>query len=111
MFPEKNQKSSRDIFKRIGFLVLLVAAIALPTRAQTTAFTYQGKLTDGSAQAAGNYDLQFALFDSGSNGNQIGSTIIRPNVPVSGGIFTVVLDFGSSPNPFALGIPNLYLQI
>lgn len=31
--------------------------------AQTTAFTYQGKLTDAGNPANGNYDLQLKLFD------------------------------------------------
>ena len=32
--------------------------------AQNTAFTYQGKLTDGTGPANGQYDLQFKLVDS-----------------------------------------------
>ena len=32
--------------------------------AQTTGFTYQGRLTDGGTPANGVYDLQFGLWDS-----------------------------------------------
>ncbi len=75
--------------------VASVAAICLivyPAFAQTSAFTYQGKLIDGGNPANGNYDLQFALFDGG--GSQIGSPLTRANTTVSAGIFTVQLDFG-----------------
>lgn len=75
---------------------------------QTTAFTYQGKLTDGAAAASGTYDLGFALFDAETNGTQVGAAVTRSNVTVSGGIFTVQLDFGA--NPFAAGA-NRFLQI
>src|SRR2546428_12793602 len=69
--------------------------------AQTTAFTYQGRLTDGGTSANGNYDLQFALWDSSSGGMQIGSTQALPAVQVSGGVFTVTLDFGANAFPGA----------
>ena len=41
--------------------LFIVAALSW---AQTTAFTYQGKLTDAGNPANGNYDLQFKLFDT-----------------------------------------------
>ena len=64
--------------------------------AQTSSFTYQGRLTDGGTAANGNYDLQFALWDSASGGTQIGSTVTLNTVAVSNGVFTVSLDFGAS---------------
>src|SRR5438132_13630734 len=79
-------------------LVLILSASAF---AQATGFTYQGRLTDGGTAANGNYDLQFQLFDSLSGGTQIGQTQILNVVPVSAGIFTVTLDFGSSAFPGA----------
>ncbi len=36
--------------------------------AQTTAFTYQGKLSDGATPANGNYDFQFKLYDTATVG-------------------------------------------
>src|SRR2546427_10478689 len=69
--------------------------------AQTTAFTYQGRLTDGGTSANGNYDLQFTLWDSASGGSQIASTQALPAVQVSGGVFTVTLDFGANAFPGA----------
>lgn len=64
--------------------------------AQTTTFTYQGKLTEAGNSANGNYDLQFKLFDALSGGTQQGSTLTNSTVPVSNGIFTVTLDFGAN---------------
>jgi len=64
--------------------------------AQNTIFTYQGRLSDGGTAANGNYDLQFALFDSLSGGAQVGSTQTINTVPVSNGVFTVSLDFGAN---------------
>jgi hypothetical protein len=80
--------------------LLLVLAGASAASAQTSSFTYQGRLTDGGTPANGNYDLQFALWDSNSGGTQIGVTQI-PNVAVSAGIFTVQLDFGATAFPGA----------
>ncbi|HEY6045406.1 MAG TPA: tail fiber domain-containing protein [Pyrinomonadaceae bacterium] len=74
---------------------------------QSTSFTYQGRLTDGGAAANGNYDLQFALFDSLSGGSQVGSTQTLNTVAVSNGVFTVSLDFSAS----AFNGANRFLQI
>src|SRR5947207_9033464 len=79
-------------------MLLLSAVVAM---AQSSSFTYQGKLTDGGAPANGNYDLQFALFDNASGGAQIGSTQTVTNVSASGGVFTVTLDFGPAAFPGA----------
>ena len=60
-------------------------------------FTYQGKLTDDCCPATGFYDLVFKVFDSagpGTSGQQ-GSTLSLARVPVTNGLFTVSLDFGS----------------
>jgi len=68
---------------------LLIMCVSLTVEAQQTAFTYQGKLTDNGTPANGNYDLQFALFDSASGGAQIGQTQTVDKVSASGGVFTV----------------------
>ena len=62
-----------------------------------TAFTYQGYLTDGGGPANGVYDFQAKLYDAASLGSQVGSTIAINDKTVSGGLFTVSLDFGASP--------------
>gem|GEM_PF-3068071 len=76
---------------------LFVLAVVSPASAVTTAFTYQGKLTDGSGKPlTGLYDLSLKLFDAQTDGNQVGSTILLPQVPVSDGLFTAELDFGGT---------------
>ena len=99
----KNQVYSvRQFFSCLGtvtILLLLIAGIAL---AQTTAFSYQGKLTDNGTPASGNYDLTFKLFDTATVGSgvQQGATLSLTNVAVSGGVFTVTLDFGACASCF-----------
>lgn len=95
----------------ITFLTAIIfALVAVTINAQTTAFTYQGKLTDGAAAASGNYDMQFRLFDNpnAGQGTQQGVTFTNASVPATNGIFTVQLDFGSAV--FAAGA-DLYLEI
>jgi hypothetical protein len=81
------------------FVILLFCFGA--AQAQTTAFTYQGKLTDGNLAANGSYDMQFALFDAAAGGSQIGATVTNANVQVTNGIFTVTLDYGAISLPGA----------
>jgi len=66
-----------------------------PVSAQGTAFTYQGRLNDGTNPANGTYDLRFALFDASSGGAQVGSAITNSALAISGGIYTVTLDYGA----------------
>src|SRR6476646_6272636 len=82
--------------RNILFLMLLVGLSGGAAWGQSTGFTYQGRLTDGGIPANGNYDLQFALFDAADGSNQIGPTKIISSVSVSGGVFTVTLDFGGN---------------
>lgn len=88
---------SKTILGLIVIFILSAGAIF----AQTTSFTYQGRLADAGSAPGGNYDLQFALFDSPSGPVQIGQTQTVPNVAVSAGVFTVTLDFGASAFPGA----------
>jgi hypothetical protein len=66
-----------------------------PQDALGTAFTYQGRLTDGGSLANGEYDFQFTLYDAASNGTQVGSMFPKENITVTDGLFTVELDFGN----------------
>ena len=60
--------------RAITFCLLQTAALllAVSMNAQTTQFTYQGKLSDASSPANGSYDFQFKLFDALSGGAQQG---------------------------------------
>lgn len=93
---------------RRGAVALLLAA-ALPAAAQipqSPDFVYQGRLDQSGAPANGNFDLSFALFDSASGGNQVGSTINQPAFPVVNGLFSVSLSF-----PGAFTGSQRYLQV
>ena len=58
-------------------------------------FTYPGKLTEGNATANGVYDFVFRLYDAATGGSVIGSPVTLDNVQVTGGLFTVELNFGN----------------
>lgn len=75
--------------------LLLIGVFAITAMAQTTEFTYQGRLLDSSLPATGSYDFEFKLFDSLVSGTQLGSTVTKTGVSVTSGIFTVRLDFGA----------------
>src|SRR2546426_6072792 len=77
---------------------LLAASSAF---AQTSGFSYQGKLTDGGTAANGSYDLQFALWDSLSGGTQIGSTQAGEKRPGRKGGFSPTLHFWAARFPSA----------
>ncbi len=84
--------SSRRLL--VGFILCTLFSVA--TRSQSTTFTYQGKLADGGVAANGTYDLTFKLYDTLASGTQIGIDIVRDNVVVTDGEFTVDLDFGAA---------------
>ena len=74
---------------------LLLGAVATAV-AQGTAFTYQGRLNDGGVARSGTYDLQFTLYNSTSvPGTVVAGPVFATGVPVTNGLFTVTLDFGS----------------
>jgi hypothetical protein len=62
---------------------------------QGTAFTYQGQLESGGSPVTGLYDFTNALYNASSGGAQVGSTVTLLAVPVTNGLFTVILDFGA----------------
>ena len=74
----------------------LVLAICLSARAQGTAFTYQGRLSSGGSPASGTYNLTFTLFGTNITGVAIAGPVTNNAVVVTNGLFTVLVDFGSS---------------
>lgn len=63
--------------------------------AAESAFTYQGRLSDGGAAANGIYDFRFTTYDAPNGGNLVsGGSVAIPGIGVSNGLFTAVLDFG-----------------
>jgi hypothetical protein len=81
---------------RLYITIFIFALAAQYLFAQTTAFNYQGKLTDGGTAANGNYLMQVKLFDALAGGTQIGATVSDVPVTVTNGTFNVSLDFGAS---------------
>jgi hypothetical protein len=91
------------IIRSLTLLALLAALTPqLAAGPLGTAFTYQGKLNNGSSPATGLYDFSFSAWDASSGGSAYGSTVALPAVAVSNGLFTVTLDFGSIFNGTAL---------
>jgi hypothetical protein len=71
--------------------LLVTLIISTASLAQTTAFTYQGRLSDTEQSANGSYDFEFKLYEAG--GAQVGATLTRNDVVVRDGVFTVSLNF------------------
>ena len=85
-------------FITIGILMVILLLIvgAVQAAPMGTAFTYQGRLDDNGQPANGYFDFQFRLFDAESDGNQVGVPVIKEDIPVTKGLFTIPdLDFGS----------------
>jgi hypothetical protein len=57
-----------------------------------TAFTYQGRLTEGGSFAGGGYDFRFRLYDS-VNGGELVSTYLADGITIVDGLFTTKVDF------------------
>jgi hypothetical protein len=64
---------------------------------QVSAFTYEGRLTDGPGPANGFYELRFALYDALAGGTVVSGPVTNPSVIVTNGLFTVLIDFGTAP--------------
>lgn len=82
----------------LGFLL---AVFCVSARAQGTAFTYQGRLTDGTNAASGFYDFRAQIYNravAGEPGDAlVSSTLTLTAVPVTNGLFVLNLDFGANP--------------
>ncbi len=110
IFNEDSAKPKASALFSVLRLLTIIGLLAAAAFGQTTAFTYQGRLTDASMPANGNYDMQFRLFDNpnAGQGTQQGATVTNPTVAAASGVFTVTLDFGAAA--FAAGTP-LYVEI
>ncbi|HSU53172.1 MAG TPA: tail fiber domain-containing protein [Candidatus Dormibacteraeota bacterium] len=88
-----NKRSSLTIAAAVcNFFLIINCAFA-----QGTAFTYQGRLTDGASAANGTYDFRFTLLDSTNlPGTVVAGPVTNAATVVSNGLFTVTLDFGSA---------------
>jgi hypothetical protein len=89
----RNKISSNRQFVLVLTAILMTAA---SIAAQTTAFTFQGRLNTSGSPATGAYEMQFQIFDSVKGGVQIGQTFTDTNVAVVNGVFTTTLDFSAA---------------
>lgn len=92
---------------KMTFLLLQCTLLVASTLGQTTAFKYQGSLSDTGSPANGSFQMRFRLFDAASGGVQVGSTLTDVPATATNGVFTVTLDFGSA----ALSGSNRWLEI
>jgi hypothetical protein len=73
----------------IALLAVFVALFSQSTFAQSTEFTYQGRLLSGVLPANRTHDFEFRLFRD-SNGNEhVGTPRALTDVNVNNGVFSV----------------------
>lgn len=76
-------------------ITLLLLGVAEVARAQGTAFTYNGRLTENGAPVNGAYDMRFTLYDANAGDVVIAGPLPISPVDVVNGLFTVRIDFGA----------------
>src|SRR5262249_52793634 len=67
------------------------------SKAQSTIFSYQGRLNLSGSPANGFYDLKFTIYKIETNGLVFGGPITNFAVGVINGLFNTSLDFGAAP--------------
>jgi hypothetical protein len=90
-----SHRSVRSVIAAAGLAALTETAYA---QTLSTAFTYQGRLTEAGNPGNGPYDFQFKLFDASSGGIQLGGTASVNDLAVASGLFTARIDFGNQFN-------------
>jgi hypothetical protein len=91
-------KTRRNYILNALVLLALVSTLSLQlstARAQGTAFTYQGRLQNGTNPANGSYDLAFSLYATNVTGTAIAGPVTNSAVNVTNGLFTTAVDFGN----------------
>ena len=101
------QRSVHARLLTVGFLFLAAVHLA----AQGTAISYQGRLSVAGSPANTNYDLRFAVFNAPTNGAAVSGWLTNAAVPVSNGLFSVVLDFGPGIFDGAANGSNDWLEL
>jgi len=77
MSSTRNDVLGRGSWERGVLAAVLWLTLGFQALLASQAFTYQGRLTDSSRAANGNYELHFRLHDALSGGNPVGSALIR----------------------------------
>lgn len=94
MTPGCQKMPAASAPRAAGLAAMAWLTTAVAMHAVPTAFTYQGRLSDGGAAATGVYDLEFTLHGVPTGGAPIRPPVVLDDVPVTGGLFTVQIDFG-----------------
>ena len=95
----KTKLHSLIVYSTALTLLSALSSQLTPALAQGTAFTYQGRLSNGTNPVTGLYDLRFHIYDSASGGSVLGGPVTNTAVPVTNGLFTVVMDMGAGVLP------------
>ena len=105
--------NKKSIIRYIFIGLMFIGLAAGASTAQTTAFTYQGKLNDTGNPANAVYDMQFKLCNAatGVTCNQTGVTITNPSVQVTNGVFTVQLNSAGEFGATAFDGADRFIEI
>ena len=95
LYPIQNAMNLK--LKLAGIVLPLLALSLEPSiaPAQSTAWTYQGRLNSGGTPATGLYDFRFKLAADPLGNHSMTGYIFTNAFPVTNGLFTAVLDFGA----------------
>ncbi|MCC6350346.1 MAG: hypothetical protein IT347_12235 [Candidatus Eisenbacteria bacterium] len=105
-----------SIHELLAALLLVVPGLA-PATTLGHGFSYQGQLSRSGVPVQGNVALRFSLWDAAGSGdpptggNQVGTVQTLTSVPVSGGIFSVVLNAGNEFGSQAFNGEARWLQV
>lgn len=81
----------------LAWFAVLLCSVPGQAFAQSSSFTYQGRLTDSAlVPVTGSHDFAFTLWDAADGGAELG-TLDIPAVAVDNGLFVTTLDFGTLP--------------
>jgi hypothetical protein len=91
-----NQLTIGASLRNWAAVVMFGCIATIQAKAQVSAFTFQGRLSDIGAPANGTYDLRFSLFNTNANGSPLAGPLTNSAVSADNGIFSAVLDFGAN---------------
>lgn len=87
-------KSRKYLTSVVIAVVVMCSSVAL-AEPMGSAFAYLGRLSDGGNGADGTFDFMFSIYDDPNDGSQVGSVVNANGVGVTGGDFSVAIDFGA----------------
>lgn len=88
---QNETKAMKRKFNSLYLAVLALAGLVDQLNAQSTAFTYQGRLEQNGQPATGLYKMVFRLYDRELEGTPL-TAFPASSVPVTNGLFTVKID-------------------